>query len=80
MDNTIGGHASGIAAGNGGDGISFNSFGERSQGATDFVPEIGPQAELTISDNLISQNDERGINILLNGAGCPKSPERGQHV
>src|SRR5690606_18708193 len=56
VGNTIGGEAGGLAAGNGGDGISFNTFGDRSQGSGDIFAELGPQGQLRVAHNLISQN------------------------
>lgn len=69
VGNRIGGELSGLAAGNVGDGISFNGFGDRSTGSGDIFAEFGPQGQLRVAHNLISQNGNRGANILLNGAG-----------
>ncbi len=91
VSNTIGGENNGIAAGNGGDGISMNVIGGTAVGVApgdvdfttsvppDFsdttvtfnggVTEAGPIPQITINQNLISQNARKGANILLNGAG-----------
>ncbi|MBL8817962.1 MAG: right-handed parallel beta-helix repeat-containing protein [Planctomyces sp.] len=75
IENTLGGEANGVAAGNRGDGISINTFGDRSQGAGDLIAEVGPQAEITATGNVISQNTQRGISVLLNGAGGVRDRE-----
>ena len=94
--NTIGGTRDGIAAGNGGDGVSLNMFGgtatgippaaidtDASDGTLSFndgVTESGAIPQLTITDNLISQNGQRGVNLLLTGAGGIRNRENGASV
>ena len=81
-DNTIGGFLNGIPAGNGGDGLSLNVFGGTdvgiAPGAVDFtlpllsfnggVFEEGPIPQLTMTNNVFSNNADRGVNLLLTGA------------
>jgi len=81
-DNVIGGNFNGIAAGNGGDGVSLNIFGGTATGiataAVDFtapglspnggVTEIGPIPSFTMTNNTVSNNADRGVNLLLTGA------------
>jgi len=80
--NTIGGTENGIDAGNGGNGISLNNIGGTAVGtptaSVDFtlpilsfnggVTETGPLPQLTIANNVISNNAGRGVSLLLNGA------------
>ena len=89
--NTIGGTDNGIAAGNGGDGISLNNIGGTAIGvptaAVDFtlpiltfnggVTEIGPVPQFTASNNVISNNAGRGVSLLLNGAAGTRDRELG---
>lgn len=81
-DNLVGGNLLGIPAGNGGDGLSLNVFGGTAvgiaTGAVDFtlpglspnggVAEVGPLPQLTITNNVFSNNADRGVNLLLTGA------------
>ena len=83
VGNTIGGTNNGTPAGNGGDGISVNLLGGTAVGIApddisfsdppvsdnDGVTEAGPIPQITINNNLISQNTRKGANILLTGAG-----------
>ncbi len=75
--NTIGGALDGVAAGNGGDGVSLNNFGGTAVGPAniDGVTETGAIPQLTLTDNLISQNGQRGVNLLLTGAGGIRNRE-----
>lgn len=80
--NTIGGSASGITAGNGGDGVSLNVFGGTALGVApgqvDFtaplltfnggVSESGAVPQFTMTNNVVTNNGARGINLLLTGA------------
>jgi hypothetical protein len=80
--NTIGGSASGITAGNGGDGVSLNVFGGTAVGVApgqvDFtaplltfnggVSESGAVPQFTMTNNVVTNNGARGINLLLTGA------------
>ena len=91
--NTIGGAMDGLAAGNGGDGVSLNNFGGTAVGIdpanldtdandgtlsfNDGVTESGAIPQLTMTDNLISQNGQRGVNLLLTGAGGIRNRENG---
>lgn len=73
--NIFGGTAVGIAPANvdfsippaDGDGLSF-------QGG---VVETGPLMQLTLNDNLISQNNRKGVNLLLTGAAGVRDRETG---
>ncbi|MFM7040369.1 MAG: beta strand repeat-containing protein [Planctomycetaceae bacterium] len=81
-DNLIGGNFNGISAGNGGDGVSLNIFGGTAVGiptaSVDFtapglspnggVTEIGPIPTFTMTNNVVSNNADRGVNLLLTGA------------
>jgi hypothetical protein len=81
-DNVIGGNFNGIAAGNGGDGVSLNVFGGTAVGIAtadvDFtlpvlsfnggVTQIGPIPTFTMTNNTVSNNSDRGVNLLLTGA------------
>ncbi len=95
--NTIGGALDGVAAGNGGDGVSLNLFGgftsdqflspanlNTDQTAGPLigggVTATGPVPQLTMTDNLISQNGQRGVNLLLTGAGGIRNRENGAPV
>ena len=94
-DNTIGGFLNGIPAGNGGDGVSLNVFGDTrigidtasvdftapdlspNGGITDFGPVIGPIPQLTLTNNVISNNADRGVNLLLTGAAGTRDRSSG---
>ena len=89
--NTIGGTLNGAAAGNLGDGVSLNMFGGTAVGInppnttaplsfTGGVTESGAIPQLTMTDNLISQNGQRGVNLLLTGAGGVRNRENGASV
>ncbi len=81
-DNIIGGNFNGIAAGNRGDGVSLNIFGGTATGiptaAVDFtapglsfnggVTEFGPIPSFTMTGNTVSNNNDRGVNLLITGA------------
>ncbi len=91
VDNTIGGENNGISAGNGGDGLSVNIFGGTAVGVApgnvDFtlpvltfnggVTESGPIPNISVTGNLISQNNRKGANILLTGAAGLRDREDG---
>jgi hypothetical protein len=100
VDNTIGGEVDGIAAGNGGDGVSLNIFGGTDDvssigsdpASIDFsvppadgdglspangVTESGPIVQLTMTDNLVSNNNRKGVNLLLTGAAGERNREFG---
>ena len=104
-NNTIGGENEGVAAGNGGDGISLNELGgtldvsfygadpdnvdtnatldDPFPGAVsiaDGVTQSGAIVQLTASDNVISNNGRRGVNLLLNGAGGIRDRENGNSL
>ena len=94
--NTIGGTQDGLEAGNGGDGVSLNTFGgtaigispavidtDANDGTLSFnggVTESGAIPQLTLTDNLISRNGQRGVNLLLTGAGGIRNRENGASV
>jgi len=94
--NTIGGSMNGLVAGNGGDGVSLNMFGGTAVGISpaaidtdandgtlsfnDGVTESGAIPQLTMTNNLISQNGQRGVNLLLTGAGGIRNRENGASV
>lgn len=94
--NTIGGTRDGAAAGNGGDGVSLNMFGGTAVGIdpsiidtdandgtlsfNDGVTESGAIPQLTMTDNVITQNGRRGVNLLLTGAGGIRDRENGASV
>jgi hypothetical protein len=81
-DNIVGGNLLGIPAGNGGDGLSLNVFGGTAVGIAtadvDFtgpllsfnggVLEDGPVPQMTMTNNVFSNNADRGVNLLLTGA------------
>lgn len=91
--NTIGGTFNGLNAGNRGDGVSLNVFGGTAVGISPAVidtdasdgtlspnggvTQSGPIPQLTLTDNLISQNNRRGVNLLLTGAGGTRDREGG---
>ncbi|MCA9047753.1 MAG: right-handed parallel beta-helix repeat-containing protein, partial [Planctomycetaceae bacterium] len=98
VDNTIGGELNGMAAGNGGDGVSLNVFGGTAIGLApgavdaigplgdgdglsipenDGVQENGPIVQLTLTDNVVSYNGHRGVNVLLTGAAGERDRENG---
>ncbi|MEQ9410138.1 MAG: right-handed parallel beta-helix repeat-containing protein [Fuerstiella sp.] len=98
IENTIGGENNGVAAGNGGDGVSLNITGGTADVASiladpanidtdiddgdglsfsDGLTESGPIVQLTLTDNLISNNSQRGVNLLLNGAAGERDREDG---
>ena len=94
VDNVIGGTIDGLPAGNGGDGISMNVFGGTATGiptaSVDFtlpilsfnggVTESGAIPNLTIRNNLISNNAQRGVNLLLTGASGFRDRENGNSL
>ena len=87
--NTIGGTNDGVNMGNGGDGVSLNVFGGTAVGIapaniaangtspTGGVTQSGPIPQLTMTDNLVSQNGRRGVNLLLTGAAGIRARENG---
>ncbi|APZ91632.1 hypothetical protein Fuma_01221 [Fuerstiella marisgermanici] len=98
-NNLIGGERDGVAAGNGGDGVSMNIAGGTDDSTryggdpanldTDIddgdgltfsngVTESGPIVQLTLTDNKITRNSERGVNLLLNGAAGERDREFNQ--
>ncbi len=93
-DNTIGGTRNGLAAGNGGDGVSLNVFGGTNvgfaTGAVDFtlpglspnggVSETGAIPQFTMTNNLVSHNNGRGANLLLTGASGRRDREFGASI
>ena len=93
-DNTVGGTRNGLAAGNGGDGVSLNVFGGTAvgiaTGAVDFtlpglspnggVSESGAIPQFTMSNNLVSNNNGRGANLLLTGASGRRLREFGASI
>jgi len=112
-DNIIGGTNNGLEAGNGGDGVSLQTFGGTRDRAAlygaldndatgdgridadssfggvlikgfhafvnDFngVTESGPIPQFTMTGNIVTNNAQRGVNILLNGAGGERDREDG---
>jgi hypothetical protein len=90
-DNTIGGTRNGVYAGNRGDGVSLNVVGGTAVGippaAVDFtlpvlsfnggVTESGAVPQFTMTNNLVSNNGHRGVNLLLNGASGTRDRENG---
>lgn len=93
-DNIIGGTFNGLQAGNGGDGVSLNIFGGTAvgipTGSVDFtlpglspnggVTESGPIPQFTMTENLVSNNNGRGVNLLLTGAAGRRSRENGLSI
>lgn len=89
--NIIGGTDNGIDAGNLGNGISLNNIGGTAVGiptaSVDFtlpglsfnggVTETGPLPQLTIANNVISNNVGRGVSLLLSGAAGVRDRELG---
>lgn len=98
VENTIGGEANGLTAGNGGDGLSLNVIGGINDASTigadpaniDFsippadgdglsfsngVQESGPIVQLTVTDNMLTNNNRRGANLLLTGAAGERDRE-----
>ena len=96
--NQIGGLNNGVAAGNGGDGVSLNVIGGTDDVAsigsdpgsidTDIgdgdglsfsngVTQSGPIVQMALNGNSISHNDQRGVNLLLNGAAGERDREFG---
>ncbi|MDA1231043.1 MAG: hypothetical protein O2856_09735 [Planctomycetota bacterium] len=92
--NTIGGSASGLAAGNRGDGVSLNVVGGTATGiapaAVDFtlpglssnagVNASGAVPQFTMSNNLVSNNSHRGLNMLFNGGSGTRDRENGNSL
>ncbi len=90
-DNIIGGTLNGLSAGNLGDGVSLNVFGGTATGTApanvdftlpilsfnDGVTESGAVPQFTLTNNLISNNDNRGVNLLLTGASGTRDRENG---
>jgi hypothetical protein len=111
-DNIIGGTRGGLAAGNGGDGVSlitqggtrtgiptggvdFNASGDGLISAAtaddgssipgfhffvndnDGVTQSGPVPQFLMTGNIVTNNDRRGVNVLLNGAGGIRDRENG---
>lgn len=96
-NNVIGGENNGVAAGNGGDGISVNLLGGADVGIepgnVDFTTSVPPDfsdttvssgfgeteagaiPQITISNNTITNNTGRGVNVLLTGAGGTRDRE-----
>ncbi len=93
-DNTIGGTRNGLDAGNAGDGVSLNVFGGTAAGiptaSIDFtapglspnggVTESGAVPQFTMTNNLVSNNDARGVNLLLTGASGTRNRENGASI
>jgi hypothetical protein len=93
VDNLIGGTRNGLNAGNGGDGVSLNVFGRRASGFTsatvdtdssdgflsvnDGVTATGAIPQLTMTGNTITNNDRRGVNLLMTGAAGVRDRENG---
>lgn len=89
--NTIGGSANGLADGNRGDGVSLNVVGGTATGiapaAVDFTlpglsPDVGvnasgPVPQFTMNNNLVSNNNHRGLNMLFNGGSGTRDRENG---
>lgn len=73
--NILGGTAVGVPPGavdftgffGDGDGLTFNGG----------VEENGPIVQLTMTDNLISNNSQRGVNLILQGAAGERDRENG---
>lgn len=88
-DNTIGGTDNGLDAGNDGDGVSLNVFGGTAVGpvgnAAGTVPsggatESGAVPQFTMTNNLVSNNNGRGVNLLLTGASGTRDRENGASI
>lgn len=93
-DNTIGGTRNGLDAGNAGDGVSLNVFGGTAAGIptasidftapglspNDGVTESGAVPQFTMTNNLVSNNDARGVNLLLTGASGTRDRENGASI
>lgn len=73
VGNTIGGSRNGVDAGNGGDGLSVNILG----GTAASGNASGPILQMTATDNLISNNTGRGVNLLVTGAAGERDRENG---
>ena len=71
VGNQIGGEDDGVPAGNGGDGFSLNHLG----GFT-----AGPIAQVSFTQNTVTQNERRGVNIRLNGSGGTRDRENGNSI
>lgn len=76
VDNTIGGESNGVPAGNGGDGISLNNFGGTST-ASPAGNQGGPNTQLQITSNRVTNNGRRGVNLLVYGSGGVRDRENG---
>lgn len=72
VGNTIGGLEDGIQAGNGGDGVSVNVLGGTAGGTPS-----GPELQFVLEDNLVTNNSQRGVNLLLTGAAGVRDRENG---
>ena len=80
VENTIGGENNGVAVGNVGDGVSMNIFGQSLIGtgtATAGVQGNGPIVQLTMTDNIITNSGQRGVNLLMHGAAGERDRENG---
>lgn len=93
VDNVIGGTLDGLPAGNGGDGVSLNVFGRTAAGFApaaintdlnagpltfnDGVTASGAIPQLTMTGNTVTNNDRRGVNVLMTGAGGTRNRENG---
>ncbi len=96
VDNTIGGTNNGVAAGNGGDGVSLNVFGRTASGFTSAtvdtdstdgflsddsgVTATGATPQFTMTGNTVTNNARRGVNLLLTGAAGTRDRENGASV
>ena len=71
VGNSIGGLRDGIQAGNGGDGVSVNVLGGTG------VTQTGPTLQFVLEDNVVTNNTQRGVNLLLTGAAGLRDRENG---
>lgn len=71
VGNTIGGSRDGISAGNGGDGVSLNVLGQTAAAGN----ASGPIVQMVLTDNQITNNSQRGVNLLLTGAAGERDRE-----
>ncbi|MEP3479411.1 MAG: right-handed parallel beta-helix repeat-containing protein [Fuerstiella sp.] len=82
VGNSIGGLRDGIQAGNGGDGVSVNVFGGTIAAAPGTSPvngvtQSGPTLQFVLEDNVVTNNAQRGVNLLLTGAAGERDRENG---
>ena len=75
-ENIIGGTDGGIPTGNTGDGVSMQINGGPA-GSEPLTVSAGPIVSLTMTNNTVTLNNRRGVNLLLNGASGVRHRENG---